>query len=152
MKESELSTMNQLNCDINKNDCNELRLLGANILNWIENIDEKVVVIISGDGAHTHKCDKDQAYKYNENAIVFDNFIDKWIIENGNSIYLDSASNILYDALSCGFYGYLILDGMINRWKRLNGSQSITSNLISKSLHPSYYSMLVASFQFNRIM
>jgi len=114
----------------------ELRRLGKNIYRYLEKIERRVVVIISGDLAHTHQ--EDGPYGYSDNAEKFDQIFVKWAEGDPDAFY--SMISLTNTALSCGFTGFVMLQGMLDEWGEVN------REVLSIS-HPTYYGMAVVKFQ-----
>jgi aromatic ring-opening dioxygenase LigB subunit len=117
---------------------------------------KKIVYIVSGDMAHTHivnpekmlSLDKDTTNKYSDEADIFDKAIEKWAsdpIANEKSLF--ECSKIVNKYLSCGYTGFVILQGFISRIKIL---QNEILGEVLCNLHPSYYGMMVAKFKISK--
>ena len=119
----------------------ELRELGMQIFNFFEQRDENVAVIISGDWAHTHQ--ENGPYGYSETAEPFDQAIGNWLrnLHLKNQDWRDArskAAELVNTALSCGYTGLMLLDGM------MQGQWTGTLHTIGA---PTYYGMAVASYK-----
>ena len=114
----------------------------------------KVVIVVSGDLAHTHKVSKSNLI-YNaipeeiDNADCYDKAIENWAndpIKNEKSLY--DAGKIVKTYLSCGYVGICILHGILSSLNK--NSREIKGNVLC-NLHPTYYGMMVARFVINII-
>eukprot|EP01084_Bolivina_argentea_P257591 434028_1 len=142
----QLSTM--LNMDpISIEYLNNVRYVGESIFDWCYNSDERIVVIVSGDLSHRHVCAWDQRFTSHVSAQPFDNLIEAWI-KTMDSKYLNEAGLLQNSAWSCGFYGFVMLDGILQKWKRVFPDRNIRNESVCAPLHPSYYGMTVAEFVF----
>ncbi len=97
-------------------------------------------IIISGDLAHTHQ--KESIYGYSSTSEEFDKLVKGWLssrlsdTKSSESI-LDKADQIVNQALSCGYLGIYMLDGLLNESYTLD-------ELFYAS--PTYFGMIVANF------
>jgi aromatic ring-opening dioxygenase LigB subunit len=117
----------------------ELLQLGRLLAQFFNDAPEKIAVIISADLAHTHT--EEGPYGYSKTAEIFDNLIEKWIISGGKnpSLLLSKATEILDEALACGFTGLVLLQGILE-------IIPLKPKLLASS-HPTYYGMAVATYQ-----
>jgi aromatic ring-opening dioxygenase LigB subunit len=115
----------------------ELLQLGKEIQMFIQSLDQKVILLISADLAHTYS--EEGPYGISAEAEKFDKLIEQWISKGmEKSVLLEQSSAILDKALACGFAGCVILQGAL---EGLNFTPKIRIRA-----HPTYYGMLVASF------
>jgi len=64
-----------------------------------------------------------------------------------DSKYLNDAKLIQNASIGCGLGGFVILDGLLQKWKNtVLRSKPIRNELIVEPTHPSYYGMVIASF------
>lgn len=116
----------------------ELQNLGRHFYEIFQAHSDKVVVIISSDLAHTHL--KSGPYGFSKSAEPFDEACGKWAAGVDSDQLLVTAAEFVDKALSCGYTGLVMLDGMLKA-----GSLPWRSHVYA-NLHPSYYGMMVASF------
>lgn len=114
----------------------EILSLGRNIKEFLANLTQKVVIIISADLAHTHE--KAMHYDFSENAQIFDKSIENWVKTLNIDFLLKDAGSILDESHCCGFTGFLMLQGMLENSK-------IKSEILSREV-VTYFGMMVASF------
>eukprot|EP00054_Salpingoeca_dolichothecata_P024996 m.172375 g.172375 ORF g.172375 m.172375 type:complete len:313 (+) comp25212_c1_seq2:230-1168(+) len=117
----------------------ELLHLGGELFHHFNNLDDSVYLINSCDLAHTHLASG--PYGFSPAAEPFDRACGRWVETRNSSFLLDTAAGLVEKALSCGFPGLVILQGLMNA-----SPLGWTSNLFSIA-HPTYYGMLVAAFQ-----
>lgn len=117
----------------------ELRKLGEDLYNVLENIPEKVAFVVSGDLAHTH--DKDGPYGYDPSADPFDKAVGTWASTLSSDSLLVVAAGYVEKALSCGFTGSIMLEGFLSASSNRNWKPTMYANY-----HPTYYGMMVAEF------
>ena len=117
----------------------ELLQLGKHMYELLESVPQRVAVVISGDLAHTHS--KDGPYGYSPTAEPFDLACGRWVEFMSSSSLLVDAAGIVDKALSCGFTGFVMLQGLFEE----SSGGSWTSELLVNH-HPSYYGMLVGAF------
>ena len=118
----------------------ELLDLGQALHNELDALPIRTVVIISGDLAHTH--DKDGPYGYSSAAGPFDAAIIQWEGQGNRDALLTAAAGYVQEALSCGFPGFVMLQGMLDA----RGGPEVWTPQLLAAHHPSYYGMSVAAF------
>ena len=115
--------------------------IGKDISKYFSESKKNIVVIVSGDLAHTHSV----VNKFSDDqADLFDKLIEKWAndpLKNENNL-IDCAK-LVNKYLSCGFIGFLILHGI---FVELSKSLYIQGNVLC-NYHPTYYGMMVVSFE-----
>jgi len=116
----------------------ELRHLGKNLFRILHSQSKRIVVIISADLAHTHL--KSGPYGFSTAAEPFDKACGAWVTSQDSGKLIVEAASFVDKALSCGFTGLVMLDGMLKA-----GSVDWESRLLV-NFHPSYYGMMLASF------
>ncbi|PFX30234.1 uncharacterized protein LOC111323834 [Stylophora pistillata] len=116
----------------------ELRHLGESLFGILHSQLEKIVVIISADLAHTHL--KSGPYGFSTAAEPFDKACGAWVSTQDSEKLVAEAASYVDKALSCGFTGLVMLDGMLKA-----GPFAWKSRLLA-NYHPSYYGMMLASF------
>ena len=116
----------------------ELLQLGKHLYSYLESTPQKVAIVISGDLAHTHS--KDGPYGYSPEAEPFDLACGHWLGSLSSSALLVDAAGIVDKALSCGFTGFVMLQGLLEE----AGLDKWTSELLA-NYHPSYYGMMVGA-------
>ncbi|KAH3760898.1 hypothetical protein Pelo_7300 [Pelomyxa schiedti] len=119
----------------------ELLTLGNSLYDSLRASPLRVVVIISGDLAHTH--DATGPYGYSPTAEPFDEACGQWVEKQDRDQLLDVAAGLVEEALCCGFTGFCILQGMLD--KSLSLGEQWDSHLFANGA-PSYYGMMVGSF------
>jgi len=121
--------------------------IGRSLRKFIDLIDERVAVVVSGDLAHTHLVESDFDEKYlstlpvSETATTFDFLIKRWIESLDPHFLLQESALIVGKALCCGFDGFVILQGMLGQ------DQDVLRQYNSQVIHysaPTYYGMIVA--------
>jgi len=117
----------------------ELRRLGSFFYDYLDNIPQRVMVVVSSDLAHTHlACGP---YGYSPTAEPFDRACGRWAATLNSDYLIVEAANIVTEALSCGYSGMVFLDGMLSTPPLGTWSPELLSNE-----HPTYFGMLVAKF------
>ena len=119
----------------------ELVKLGQDVCSYLQNLNKKVFVLISGDMAHTYQADG--PYGIHPSAQPFDNAVEKWAKTMDKKFLVEEAGSMLYSALACGFTGFVFLDSVLKSTK-----QKIIPEVFC-NLHPTYYGMMVAKFEIN---
>ncbi len=118
----------------------EIETLGKKMFEWLEDLEQNISVIISGDWAHTHA--ENGPYGFSLASKTFDLAIVRWLQyqsyrneewENA----LQTAMDTVNDALSCGFTGLFLLNALVD--------QHWNGDLLAYEA-PSYYGMAVASY------
>ncbi|XP_069138127.1 protein CA_C1420-like isoform X1 [Argopecten irradians] len=117
----------------------ELLELGCHLYDYLEALEQSVVVMVSADLAHTH--DKDGPYGYSDAAEPFDKACGQWAETLDYTSLLVTAANYVDKALSCGYTGMVMLHGMLEAGKLSSWIPTLHANY-----HPSYYGMMLASF------
>ena len=131
----------------------ECLLLGDIIAEYFQENKKKIIILISGDLAHTHSVPKDcllkspQNYPVKDDAEIFDKAIETWAKDplNNESTLID-CGKLVKEYLSCGYSGFLILQGLLRNIEK-NSKIKITSDVLC-NFHPTYYGMMVAKFNF----
>ena len=116
----------------------ELHHLGESLFEILQSQLEKIVVIISADLAHTHL--KSGPYGFSTAAEPFDKACGAWVSTQDSEKLVVEAASYVDKALSCGFTGLVMLDGM------LKASPFTWESRLLANYHPSYYGMMLASF------
>jgi len=117
----------------------ELIDLGHHLSDYLEQLSQRVAIVVSSDLAHTHlECGP---YGYSPTAEPFDQACGRWARTLDPEPLLITAAGLVDEALSCGYTGLVLLHGILERvnveWK---------PELLSNH-HPTYYGMLVARFE-----
>jgi aromatic ring-opening dioxygenase LigB subunit len=128
--------------------------LGKELGKYFSNSNKRVVVVVSGDMAHTHITNKTNDFSNmsvdlsQDEADIFDQAIGTWAGDpiNNEKTLIDS-SRIVTKYLSCGYTGFVILQGLLKEISS-RGSQ-IKGNVLC-NCHPTYYGMMVAMFEINQ--
>ena len=116
----------------------ELRHLGKHLFRVLHAQSKKIVVIISADLAHTHL--KSGPYGFSTAAEPFDKACGAWAESQDSGKLVVKAASYVNKALSCGFTGLVMLDGV------LKASSVDWESRLLVNFHPSYYGMMLASF------
>ena len=95
----------------------ELLKLGAAIASWMDRMDRRFAVVISGDLGHTHNVRG--PYGYAPAAALYDQALNDWAnttspcsVEASQAL-LERARSFQPKAMSCGFTGMVLLQGML---------------------------------------
>jgi len=128
--------------------------IGNSISELYLNSNLKVVIVVSGDLAHTHNVPTIKMFNNaipneGDNADCYDKSIENWAydpINNEKCLY--EAGKVVKTYLSCGYVGICILHGILTHLKK--NSREIKGNVLC-NLHPTYYGMMVARFVINNI-
>jgi len=107
----------------------ELTQLGKRLFTILHSQPERIVMIISADLAHTHL--KSGPYGYSAAAGPFDKACGAWVATQDSYKLLVEAASYVNKALSCGFTGLVMLDGMLKA-----SSEDWESRLFA-NFHPS---------------
>jgi len=111
--------------------------LGRHLARFFDELDKQVIILISADLAHTHQTDHETPYEPSDTAEAFDSAIREWVLAQDLAL-LEEAGIYSEKALSCGYLGMLVLQGILD-------NVDLTSKILAMDC-PSYYGMLVASF------
>ncbi|MEA2071609.1 MAG: hypothetical protein U9O98_10010 [Asgard group archaeon] len=114
----------------------ECKNIGQDIFKFLSKLQEKVIIIISADLAHTHQ--NEGPYGYSPLAEEFDQHMESWAKTLDEKILVEDSVRMLDRALCCGYIGFLLLQGMIN-------SDQFKSNVVYRET-PSYYGMMIAEY------
>eukprot|EP01060_Flectonema_neradi_P005314 TRINITY_DN1351_c1_g1_i1.p1 TRINITY_DN1351_c1_g1~~TRINITY_DN1351_c1_g1_i1.p1 ORF type:complete len:302 (+),score=44.73 TRINITY_DN1351_c1_g1_i1:213-1118(+) len=117
----------------------QLLLLGQQMFKHLDALPQRVSIIISSDLAHTHLASG--PYGYCPCAEPYDTAVGKWASTLDRDYLINNAaSEQQAGAMSCGFTGLVMLQGMFDS----SEGQWTSSNLAN--YHPTYYGMMVANF------
>ncbi|NHJ84903.1 MAG: hypothetical protein FK734_05545 [Asgard group archaeon] len=114
----------------------ETLTLGNDLRIFFEGLKKRVVILISADLGHTHQ--ESGPYGYTDIAQSFDELIEKWALTLDSKILLKEAVPLLDKALICGFIGFVMLQGILDKMK-------VQPEIFAR-LTPSYYGMMVAKY------
>ena len=114
----------------------ETLTLGNDLRLYFEELEKKVVIIISADLGHTHQ--EDGPYGFNEEAEPFDQLIETWAATLDEKILTKKVVPKLDSALCCGYIGFVLLQGMIQ-------NKGFAPKVLIRET-PSYYGMLIATY------
>lgn len=114
----------------------ETLCLGNDLRLFFEKLEKNVVIIISADMGHTH--DKDGPYGFSEDAAPFDALMEEWAGSLDSKLLVKKAVPKLNKALCCGYIGFVMLQGMLEKKK-------LKPEVTSRSA-PTYYGMMVAKY------
>ena len=120
----------------------QLLMLGSSMFKHLDSLDKRVSIIISSDLAHTHLASG--PYGYCPCAEPYDLAVGSWASTlNREELISKAAKEQQIGAMSCGFTGLVMLQGMFDA----SPGQWSSSNLAN--YHPTYYGMMVANFTRN---
>eukprot|EP01065_Artemidia_motanka_P019399 TRINITY_DN23030_c0_g1_i1.p1 TRINITY_DN23030_c0_g1~~TRINITY_DN23030_c0_g1_i1.p1 ORF type:complete len:307 (+),score=53.92 TRINITY_DN23030_c0_g1_i1:67-987(+) len=121
----------------------ELLRLGGRLWRALESRDDRVAVVISSDLAHTHLASG--PYGYCPCAEPYDQAVGRWARDmDAAALLRDAAQEQLRGAMSCGFTGMVMLQGLI---AAAQTTDVHWSSHMYADYHPTYYGMMVASWQ-----
>ena len=128
---------------------NECLDLGNDICQFFINSNKKIVIVISGDLSHTHKSSSKFDFPLNLpvniDADLYDKAIEKWANDPlKNEHCLIDMGKFIKIYLSCGFTGFLILQGIL---QQLNSRSFVIKGSVLCNYHPTYYGMMAARFE-----
>jgi len=119
----------------------ELFQIGKNLRDFFSEMQERVVVVISGDLAHTHPHQYPEQHPtpfgVNTNAENMDATLERWVTTLDLSLLHVEATKYI-DTYVCGYTGFVALSGLMvgKKWD---------SQVLCRA-HPTYYGMMVATF------
>eukprot|EP00667_Euglena_gracilis_P014565 EG_transcript_15095 len=116
----------------------ELGKLGAALFKELHGWPQRVAVVISGDLAHTHLASG--PYGYSPSAAPFDAACGRWAQTLDSQYLTKQAARYITTALSCGYTGLVMLDGLLRRSRQLRWRPCLLAEA-----HPTYYGMMVAT-------
>jgi len=122
----------------------ELFQIGKNLRDFFAEMQERVVVVISADLAHTHNHSvpgHPTPFGLNEHAEVMDSTLEKWARTLDVSLLHVEAAKYV-STYVCGFTGFCTLSGIIS-------AHEWTPQFLARD-HPTYYGMMVAAFHPNK--
>ena len=127
--------------------------MGNDISQYFSTLNKNIVVVVSGDLAHTHKVvtklNLSCLYNLTDEADVFDKAIEKWASDPfTNEKSLIDSGKIVKTYLSCGFIGFLILHGV---FLGIRKSFDVKGNVLCNH-HPTYYGMMAARFVITKLI
>eukprot|EP01063_Lacrimia_lanifica_P014313 TRINITY_DN20931_c0_g1_i1.p1 TRINITY_DN20931_c0_g1~~TRINITY_DN20931_c0_g1_i1.p1 ORF type:complete len:316 (+),score=83.59 TRINITY_DN20931_c0_g1_i1:61-1008(+) len=125
----------------------DLLALGANVAGYFEGRPERVAVVISSDLAHTHLASG--PYGYSPAAEPYDRAAGAWAADlNASALLRTAAGYQAGGAMSCGFTGLVLLQGVVDAVARREGcgARAAWSSRMLANHHPTYYGMMVATF------
>ncbi|ORY53051.1 hypothetical protein BCR33DRAFT_779410 [Rhizoclosmatium globosum] len=125
---------------------------GASLFAFLEAQDERFSVVVSGDLSHGHATTvNDPLYlpdpRWNMPvcdtiAKEFDSTIAEWVTSGNRNLLIEKSAGIVKEAMSCGFDGFLWLQGGIDSLKE----KWTFRGQVLENLSPSYFGMMVATF------
>ncbi|GFR47862.1 hypothetical protein Agub_g9671 [Astrephomene gubernaculifera] len=119
----------------------ELLALGKALFAYLDSLDARIAVLVSGDLAHT--WDSAGPYGFSEQAAQFDAAVLQWARDLDRDALLKAAAKSVGEAKSCGFPGMVVLQGILDQVKPDN-----MHSVLLEYGHPSYYGMMCAVFDF----
>ena len=122
----------------------ELLRVGRRLAKLLESLNERVVVLVSGDLSHTHR--DDGPYGYSSASADFDLAVAEWADDPCCNQYalLQKARRLQQRALSCGFVGLVMAHGMLGCQSTCCHRSQFVSRLWAWG-NVTYYGMMVAS-------
>jgi len=124
----------------------ELLSLGKALGEFLHEQQQRCVLVVSGDLAHTHAHtirNQPTPYTPSDTAAAFDKAIQLWAEFLDARILTEDAASLLGTARSCGFTGFVALQGVVD-YLRSQGEKIMGSILAREA--PTYYGMMVAVF------
>lgn len=119
----------------------ELLSLGQKIFDFLEKLPLKVAVLISADLSHTHR--QDGPYGFSNSSSYFDSVIGDWASDPCHNLEsLITASRFQTEARSCGFTGFVLVQGMMCGHTSAKWTASVLANN-----NATYYGMMVAQYK-----
>ncbi|KAG2434266.1 hypothetical protein HXX76_007991 [Chlamydomonas incerta] len=119
----------------------ELLALGRHLFTYLDPLDLRVAVVVSGDLAHTWSADG--PYGFSEHAAKFDAAVQDWARQLDRDALIKVAAKHVGEAKSCGFPGLVALQGVIDSVKPDN-----LHSILLEYGHPLYYGCMCALFDF----
>lgn len=116
--------------------------LGQKLSQFFELLDARVVIAVSTDLAH--KFEPWGPFGYNAKSAAFDAAMGEWASTLNADALLKVGAALEEEVYSCGYLGLVALQGVINA-SSCNGS-TWNSRLLANE-HPTYYGMMVATFE-----
>ncbi|ETO09538.1 hypothetical protein RFI_27838 [Reticulomyxa filosa] len=132
----------------------ELLSVGGQIFSFFETNslvkDLNVLVLISADLAHTHLSNG--PYGYCTCAEPYDMFISKWV-QSMNRTYLltGAAQEQSLGAMSCGFTGFVLLQGMFDESIKTNTTNQIHEKLLDYKFFFFFFSQIGSNFKEKKV-
>ncbi len=130
--------------------------IGREIFDFIKTTQagKRVAVVVSADQSHAHRVrdgvDKKFAspFDWNDVAPVYDQKVALWASDpsKNRKVLLDDCAGMLDKAMSCGYSGCVLAQGMVDR--AAEGGVAKIKGEVLCSLHPTYYGMMVAKISF----
>lgn len=123
----------------------ELLELGRGIRKFLDELPLRVVVLISGDLAHTHR--PDGPYGYSSTSSLFDTAVGHWASDPCHNAHylLETARDLVPSALSCAFTGLVLLHGM------LPCDTQVVVSSVQVNTNVTYFGMMVANMSLSRV-
>ena len=118
----------------------ELQRLGRVLYREVEAWPERVAVVVSSDLAHTHL--PTGPYGYSPAAEPFDAACARWAAGLNSTELSVVAAAYVDRAMSCGFTGLVLLDGLLQAAREAPGG-AWNARMLAVA-HPTYYGMMVA--------
>ncbi|KAJ3037173.1 hypothetical protein HDV00_001984 [Rhizophlyctis rosea] len=125
-------------------------LFGQHLHRFLAYQHQRVAVVLSGDLAHTHATNcaealylPDPSWKLpvSDAAAVFDAMVEKWAQTLNRDFLTKDAGALVSKAISCGFDGFVVLQGLMER----EGLKHFESQIFARH-RPSYFGMMAAVF------
>jgi len=123
----------------------ELQNLGSTLVPFLENLPNKVLVLISGDLAHKHfHSVADQPTPFGVNGLCekFDSLVERWASDFKDTDPLIEASKLLLDCRSCGYTGFCLLSKILEEVSLKEGWEG----KVWIRSHPTYYGMMASTY------
>lgn len=126
----------------------ELLELGSKLYRILAALPTKVWVVISADLAHVHSAGVNPYPPNNTAADLFDKAVGEWAATLDETALLQDATEVVDNALSCGYTGLVLLHGILR--SAPEGLPAWRPTLHEGPSHPTYYGMMVSSMQRQR--
>lgn len=114
--------------------------LGRNLGHFLEQLTERVALVVSTDLAHRHW--PNTSFGYSKDALVFDEAVGRWAADlDGDALMGDATLRNVDHIYSCGFLGLVLLHGALQAT-----NANFTARLRAGPVAPTYYGMMSAEF------
>eukprot|EP01062_Namystynia_karyoxenos_P081247 TRINITY_DN888_c1_g1_i1.p1 TRINITY_DN888_c1_g1~~TRINITY_DN888_c1_g1_i1.p1 ORF type:complete len:330 (+),score=91.99 TRINITY_DN888_c1_g1_i1:69-992(+) len=118
----------------------ELVKLGRRLWRVLDALPARFAFLVSSDLAHTHL--RDGPYGYCSCAEPYDQAVGRWAAtQNSSALLSDAAGMQRIGAMSCGFTGLVMLEGMLQEAREAGVKWE--SEMLA-NFHPTYYGMMAA--------
>jgi len=103
----------------------DLYQIGEDLYEYFQGLQERVVVLISGDLAHTHPHNLEHhphPFGVHSDAQIFDDLIEHWCRTLDKETLHTEAAKYVNTAIPCGFTGFVALSGLLSVGQKKMGS------------------------------